>query len=476
MSDAQKKFGIVVGVSEYDRNEQFSKLPFANNDAIAVYSTLRDSCGFDPNHLRLLVHSDQAPKDIDSQPPSRANILNVVKYVAKNSNENDLVLVFFAGHGVEISKIPYLICEDTRMNVLAQTAIDVSELNQMVEESLARCVVRVFDACRTPFGIGRGETGRMTDILQSAMLQSVKGWATISSCSPGEVAFEIQDVEQGVFSHYFCEGLKGKAANEEGTVTLEGLVEYVKISVGNWCESQTLKQTPHFQSDISGVLVLSSVAKPKQIAPLPAESPFAKLQSGLQLHLSSSPSDARNLTFTHSEEMEVFCDHVFQNVRAFIDDFVSPSLEISIWDRKLLADVSPDLWGTFVQDIKRRRVREEFRNEAQCVPLRFESSEVIVPSSTLYVTAVRFSFFYWLWYAHLYEISQLHSEFKPESRQHVGFFTFKPSAARNPQKVESAVGELFSRASEAQLEWAKQLGEFVNARLDPLREIDPIID
>ena len=65
----------------------------------------------------------------------------------------------------------------------------------------------------------------MTDGLQNAIAYKAKGWATLSSCSSGEVAYETSDLEHGVFSNYLCEALEGRAALDDGIVTFEQLVD-----------------------------------------------------------------------------------------------------------------------------------------------------------------------------------------------------------------------------------------------------------
>jgi uncharacterized caspase-like protein len=253
-----KRYAIVTGVSKY-RDDQIADLPYATNDAIRLANALTSFGGFDRDRVYLLANAVEAmPSDAECLDPTRGNIIQKVQYVADAAGTDDLIVLFFAGHGVEMSKKPYLLSAETMMDVLSYTAVNVvTEINEILEKSHARTILRVFDACRSPFGDTRATSARMTKGFEEALLHASSGWASLSSCSSGEVAHELADWGHGVFSYYLCEALEGKAANDDGEVTFDRLVDYVRTSVGIWCDQQSQKQTPHLQSDLSGVVTLT---------------------------------------------------------------------------------------------------------------------------------------------------------------------------------------------------------------------------
>src|SRR4051794_5506516 len=137
------------------------------------------------------------------------------------------------------------------MDVVKETAVDVRTLNSYMEKTKARCVVRIFDACRAPIGGARVFFQGMSRGLEAAMLKAGQGWATFNSCSSGEAAWEHSNLENGVFTNYLCEGLEGRAADEKGIVRWDRLVDFIKTSVSVFCKEQGLTQTPHAISDLS---------------------------------------------------------------------------------------------------------------------------------------------------------------------------------------------------------------------------------
>jgi len=474
MNDEQKRYAVIIGVSAYD--DDIAELRFARADALRLQQVLLESCGFAPNRVYVLTNGSEPALDPEPKAPTRPNILEKVQYVCDAADPEDLVLIYFAGHGVEISKSPYLITSDTRMEVLKKTAVDVRELNGMLEAAKSRCVLRIFDACRSPFSYARGTVGRMTVGLQQAVMQSATGWASFSSCSSGEVARESGDFNQGVFTHYLCEGLSGKAANDDGDVTFERLVDYVKTSVQNWCERQTLRQTPHSQSDLSGTLVLATSLRPTPMAQTAMDSPFSTLLAGIEEQLANTAEDARRLTLTSDEEWREVMGLARERLEARLGELQHPALVVRISEAKPLSSLEGSVSKRLRGEVDANGLHREFTKRTLAYKVDFSSAEIVLPRTSLFVTLVRFEFFYWIWYCHVCHTSQLQGTFSPKPASTTGFFTFKPTAAKNGEKMERTLTEVLSRASDDIVAWAKQLGEYVESRLKPLREVGDIIE
>lgn len=474
MTDEHKRYAIVIGVSMYD--DDIAELPYAKNDAYRVQSVVREHAGFSDDRVYFLANGFESNDKTHAIAPTRSNILQKVKYVCDAAGTEDLIVLYFAGHGVEISKTPYLITADTRMDVLSQTALNVDELNTMLEEAGCQCVLRVFDACRSPFAQGRGTLDRMTDGFQKAVMKCAKGWASLSACSSGEVAHESAEFNQGVFSYYLCEGWSGKATNQYGNVTIEGLVDYVKASVSNWCDRQTLLQTPHFQSDLSGSLVLATPAHPTEGGEATLCNLFGELVVGIEKQLSSTAEDTRRLTFTSEEEWKRISTDFHLQLASAIEELSHPAISVAVGENQPLQYRGDPPWREFNDDLAASSLQKEFTSNTASFQVDFSSREVVLPTTSLYVAVVRFNFLYWLWYCHICQPHQLQGKFKPNPAYTKGFFTFKPSAARDNEKREGALREMLVRSSREILTWAQQLGDYVEARVEPLRKIGPIVE
>jgi len=469
-----KRFAVVIGVSSYE--DDIVKLPYAKNDAYRVQSVLQETSGFSADRVYFLANGFDSEAGVTATPPTRSNILQKVKYVCGAAGPEDLIVLYFAGHGAEISKNPYLISSDTRMDVLSDTALNVDQLNDMLSGSGCRCVLRFFDACRSSFAEGRGGLGRMTDGLQRAVMECATGWASFSSCSSGEVAHESGELNQGIFTYYLCEGLSGKARNSGGNITIESLVDYVKTSVGNWCDRQTLRQRPHFQSDLSGSLVLATPAVAPADEPPPNGGLFADFVVGIDQHLSGASDYTRRLTFTDQEEWGEVSVAFHQQLATLLKELSHPAITATLGEMESLRGIGKPPWREFNSDLSACALLEDFTGDAVACRLDFQSSEVVVPSTTLYVAVARFSFFYWLWYCHVCDPQALRGKFNPDPPLTKGYFTIKPSGAKDREKAGQALREMMARSSRDLLMWAAQLGEYVESKLQRLSDAGPIIE
>jgi hypothetical protein len=290
------------------------------------------------------------------------------------------------------------------------------------------------------------------------------------------VAHEYGELNHGVFTYYLCEGIAGKARNQSGDITIESLVDYVKASVGNWCDRQTLRQTPHFQSDLSGSLIMASSVSLPGDKPTPVASPFSELVAGVEQHLSETAGDTRRLTFTSNEEWQRIAAAMHKALHTKLAELSHPAIKAELGEMQPLQNHGNAPWQEFNNDLAACSVQKEFTHETAACKTEFLSSEIVVPRTSLHVAVVRFSFFYWLWYCHVCHPEQLQGKFNPGPAYAKGFFTFKPSAARDPEKTDRALTELLLRASREILAWAKQLGAYVESRVDPLRKVGQIIE
>ena len=149
-------------------------------------------------------------------------------------------MVFFSGHGRRENGIDYLIPADGHRNV-QRSGISVDYVIQQIQKCGADNIVLILDACRDEGNSKKeGEgIGRQTE--QEAY---EKGVITICSCSPNEYSWELEELQQGVFTYALLEGLgnKGKRA------TVEKLNEYLKVRVRELAQSKGI-QTPRVMAD-----------------------------------------------------------------------------------------------------------------------------------------------------------------------------------------------------------------------------------
>lgn len=137
---------LVIGNSTYRSVET---LPNPVNDARAVAVALR-AHGFDVTQANDLT---------------RADMLNTLREFRDVADRSDIAMVYYAGHGMEISGRNYLVPIDARITDERDARLEMIELQDVMSQmsGAKRMKTVVLDACRdNPFvtGMKRTDTGR----------------------------------------------------------------------------------------------------------------------------------------------------------------------------------------------------------------------------------------------------------------------------------------------------------------------------
>lgn len=236
-------YAVVVGVADY---YHFNKLTFTIDDAERFHAFLQSPEGgaVPKENLTLLLDSLA----------TKRNIINTIYDVYEMADSNDLVIFYFAGHGLEGSFLPIDFKEDD-----PSTRLNHSSIANAINDCEAKFKLVIADACHSgSFMISYDEykqngysmpamatRSNSTRSIISQYKQSFnaarKGFAMILSSATEEISLETTKFNQGVFSYFLINGLKGYAdKNDDKIVTVKELADFV--------ESNVRKFTYNFQS------------------------------------------------------------------------------------------------------------------------------------------------------------------------------------------------------------------------------------
>ncbi|MCU1267902.1 MAG: hypothetical protein JWM21_4220 [Acidobacteria bacterium] len=229
-----KRWALVIGVDKYT-DPQISPLKGSDNDARLIADALVRYAGFPADQVILL--STEQPLE---RQPTRVNILRRLSNLSTAVPKDGLLLVSFAGHGMERAGQAFLLPADAQISdqisFLEETAISINRVKERIKETGVGQVVVLLDACRNDPG-GRADA---PNPLSSAYTngfnfdvrnREVQAFATVYATGIGQRAYEYTEKKQGYFSWAVVEGLKGGAANDKGEITLSQLVKYVQETV-----------------------------------------------------------------------------------------------------------------------------------------------------------------------------------------------------------------------------------------------------
>lgn len=229
-----RKYALVIGISKYKNNLRgVPNLEYADVDARSIYEFLQQPAagGFSREDMLMLVNEEATNAGI------RQALTN---FIAKASAD-DLLLIFFAGHGAPDPSAPqnlYLIAYDTSVEDMSETALAMSDLRRYIEQNIkSKRVVLLLDACHSAglsADVTRDLGNNLANLYLEKLLYQEEGRAIITSSDVNEPSHESQrwGNGHGVFTYYVLQGLKGSAdTNQDRLVTVGELFRYVRQKV-----------------------------------------------------------------------------------------------------------------------------------------------------------------------------------------------------------------------------------------------------
>jgi hypothetical protein len=229
-----KRWALLIGVDKYE-DSNISSLKGSSNDARMLRESLIRSAGFPED--QVIVLSSDAPAE---RQPTRRNILRRLSNLAGLVPKDGLLLISFAGHGIDRNGRGFLIPSDATfaedLSLLEETAVSVDSIKQRIKDTGVQQVVIILDACRS-YPTGRSDSSNpLTRAFTSALNfdvrnREVDAFAVLYATEVGYRAYEYGEKRQGYFTWAIAQGLNGAAANERGEVTLSSLVKYLENTV-----------------------------------------------------------------------------------------------------------------------------------------------------------------------------------------------------------------------------------------------------
>jgi WD40 repeat protein len=205
---------LFVGVSNYKLENL--KLGFAAKDAtdLAAFFKSQEGKAYRKVETRLLANAD------------RAAVLDGLDWLERGSEEDDVNLLFLAGHGVTDERgYFYFLAAESQPDSLRATAIGRDEILRTIKNRKGAMVV-MLDTCQSgastdasmPAG-SRVDMNRLANELGDKTL----GVFLYASALGRQFSYENKDWGNGAFTKAMIEGLSGKADRDNtGFIDTEG--------------------------------------------------------------------------------------------------------------------------------------------------------------------------------------------------------------------------------------------------------------
>jgi uncharacterized caspase-like protein len=234
-----QRWAVIIGISNYD-DSHIPSLRYAAADAQSFCDWLTSPKGgrYAPSRVKLLVNEKATGR----------NIKEALFVWLKQALEEDMIIIFFAGHGSpESPDSPenlFLLPYDAQYDNIATTGFPMWDIKTALRRFIkAKKVVVIADACHA------GGVGKAFDVARRAS-RAIKinpissGLQDLSTIGDGVAVMSASDDKQfsqesqkwggghGAFTYFLLNGLNGEADyNHDKQITLGELIPFVSEQV-----------------------------------------------------------------------------------------------------------------------------------------------------------------------------------------------------------------------------------------------------
>jgi uncharacterized caspase-like protein len=223
----ERRRALVVGIDDYPG----APLAGCVNDANALAALLKTHEDGSPNFaLRTITQP--------SQKITRSSLRSALAKLFSDSDEADVALFYFSGHGTENNLGGFIVTPDASRYDEGVSLVDVLTF---ANKSKARECVIILDSCHS------GHLGAVPAIAnEQASLR--EGVSILTASRAAQEA--VESGGRGLFTELVCGALEGGAADVLGNTTVAGVYAYVDQALGPW------DQRPLFKASLSKLVSL----------------------------------------------------------------------------------------------------------------------------------------------------------------------------------------------------------------------------
>jgi|GEM_PF-2375562 len=225
---------IIAGVSNYQYLDSSLYLTYADDDATSIFEALQNHPKVDPNNVRSFLN----------EKATKANFLSALNEVVLASQENDVVIVFFAGHG-NIQKAGlkqgFLLFHDATPRSTDYFAdrgcLKLTDLQDYGTECAQRGIkfIMIIDACHSGKVLD-DDGARSTLSVLNAQWENI---AKLISCQGNQFSLEDPALGHGVFTYFLLQGLE-KSDTDNEIVELGELRSFLENEVRKYTKNKQI--------------------------------------------------------------------------------------------------------------------------------------------------------------------------------------------------------------------------------------------
>lgn len=240
----------IFAVPQY-KSDEIHDLPFCSKDGSELNNVFVNNLEIDQGNIKAtgINQGDEV---------TRTDILRKIQTLSKKCKPDDVIVLYFSGHGYSENNEGYLIPYDTDLDLIPDTSISIQRIKDELDKCEAKTKILIIDSCYSGIGHGKKVDSKMSEVFENSLFSDIsEGSVIFASCKQNEISFSLEDNSMSVFTHYLIEGLKGNAGlNGNSEISFDDLYTYVTKKVARWAFDNDVKQTPNMKLEYAGKLMI----------------------------------------------------------------------------------------------------------------------------------------------------------------------------------------------------------------------------
>jgi formylglycine-generating enzyme required for sulfatase activity len=259
-SQKGERYALLVACQDYE-SKQLRKLACPRRD-VQDFAKVLEETGYPEDHI-VLMHDGPGQKP--ALLPEAAKIRRKLATLLETLDEDESVVVAFAGHGVQfVGEDKNYFCPSDADLTDRSTLVDLTEVFDALQRCKAKRKLLLVDACRNDPVLPTTRGGSNVASVSRPPAAVPKGVLALFSCDARQESYEDPELGHGVFFDQVIRSWRGTG----GPVTLDEFRRAVRVGTKNRTRTLFDKvQTPVERGEV--VLADEWVLNPRQAAARP---------------------------------------------------------------------------------------------------------------------------------------------------------------------------------------------------------------
>jgi len=228
------RYALIIGNSEY-ADSKLATLRTPDSDVNTLADVLRSPAMGNFDDVEVLLNRDSAI------------VRKTITRFFSNKKRDDLLLLYFSGHGVldDRGRL-FLAVKDTEHHLLRGTSLPASFITDEMDNCNSRRQILILDCCHSG-AFARGTKSALGKSVgtSSAFMGNGSGRIVLTASDSTEYAWEgdrlLGSRQNSVFTHYLIKGIETGEAdlNRDGVITVDELYDFAHENVSDSASKQT---------------------------------------------------------------------------------------------------------------------------------------------------------------------------------------------------------------------------------------------